>query len=39
MQDTRPRAPGQAVTPPVPLVGDGLPVRCADGTERPYAVA
>jgi selenocysteine lyase/cysteine desulfurase len=22
--------------PPVPLVGDGLPVPCADGTERPY---
>lgn len=21
---------------PVPLVGDGLPVLCADGTERPY---
>ena len=35
MQDTRPWAPGQAVILPVPLVGDGLPVRCADGTERP----
>jgi hypothetical protein len=22
--------------PPVPLVGDGAPVRCADGSERPY---
>jgi selenocysteine lyase/cysteine desulfurase len=22
--------------PPVPLVGDGAPVVCADGTERPY---
>jgi selenocysteine lyase/cysteine desulfurase len=22
--------------PPVPLVGDGMPVPCADGTERPY---
>jgi selenocysteine lyase/cysteine desulfurase len=22
--------------PPVPLVGDGTPVRCRDGTERPY---
>ncbi|HZR53935.1 MAG TPA: hypothetical protein VFB06_31080 [Streptosporangiaceae bacterium] len=21
---------------PVPLAGDGLPVRCLDGTERPY---
>jgi hypothetical protein len=24
------------LTPPVPLVGDGLPALCADGTERPY---
>jgi selenocysteine lyase/cysteine desulfurase len=23
-------------SPPVPLVGDGAPVLCADGTERPY---
>jgi len=22
--------------PPVPLVGDGMPVPCVDGTERPY---
>jgi selenocysteine lyase/cysteine desulfurase len=22
--------------PPVPLIGDGAPVPCADGTERPY---
>jgi selenocysteine lyase/cysteine desulfurase len=22
--------------PPVPLTGDGMPVPCADGTERPY---
>jgi len=22
--------------PPVPLIGDGMPVLCADGTERPY---
>jgi selenocysteine lyase/cysteine desulfurase len=22
--------------PPVPLVGDGMPVSCADGVERPY---
>jgi selenocysteine lyase/cysteine desulfurase len=22
--------------PPVPLIGDGMPVPCADGTERPY---
>ena len=22
--------------PPVPLVGDGMPVPCADGSERPY---
>lgn len=27
----------QRVTrPPVPLVGDGVPVACADGTQRPY---
>jgi selenocysteine lyase/cysteine desulfurase len=24
------------MAPPVPLVGDGIPVGCADGTERPY---
>jgi len=29
-------ARGQVVGPPVPLVGDGIPVACADGTERPY---
>jgi hypothetical protein len=29
-------APGQGAMPPVPLVGDGIPVACADGTERPY---
>ena len=29
-------ARGQVMTPPVPLVGDGIPVACADGTERPY---
>ena len=28
-------SPGEA-PPPVPLVGDGTPVACADGTERPY---
>ena len=28
--------PGGAPAPPVPLVGDGIPVPCADGTERPY---
>ncbi|HYB47959.1 MAG TPA: aminotransferase class V-fold PLP-dependent enzyme [Streptosporangiaceae bacterium] len=27
---------GEASAPPVPLVGDGVPVACADGTERPY---
>ncbi len=26
----------QVTAPPVPLVGDGLPVACADGTKRPY---
>ena len=26
----------QVMAPPVPLVGDGIPVACADGTERPY---
>lgn len=26
----------QTTTLPVPLVGDGLPVRCADGIEHPY---
>ena len=29
-------ARGQVVGPLVPLVGDGIPVACADGTERPY---
>lgn len=28
----QPRAPA----PPLPLVGDGMPVPCVDGTERPY---
>ncbi len=28
--------PDRSVRPPVPLVGDGMPVPCADGTERPY---
>jgi len=28
--------PGLVMAPPVPLVGDGIPVACADGTERPY---
>ena len=28
--------PGQGTAPPVPLVGDGILVACADGTERPY---
>ncbi|MGO8729423.1 MAG: hypothetical protein ACLQK8_22485 [Streptosporangiaceae bacterium] len=26
----------QVTVPPVPLVGDGIPVACADGTKRPY---
>ncbi|MGO8895684.1 MAG: hypothetical protein ACLP8X_40670 [Streptosporangiaceae bacterium] len=26
----------QVRVPPVPLVGDGIPAACADGTERPY---
>ena len=26
----------QVTVPPVPLVGDGIPVACADGTQRPY---
>jgi len=26
----------QVLAPPVPLVGDGIPVACADGIERPY---
>ncbi len=30
------RHPSGSVGPPVPLVGDGMPVPCADGTERPY---
>jgi selenocysteine lyase/cysteine desulfurase len=25
-----------SLRPPVPLVGDGMPVPCADGAERPY---
>jgi selenocysteine lyase/cysteine desulfurase len=29
-------APGHPAAPPVPLIGDGIPVACADGTERPY---
>jgi selenocysteine lyase/cysteine desulfurase len=29
-------ASGRPVVPPVPLVGDGILVACADGTERPY---
>src|SRR6516165_12154279 len=28
--------PPRAPAPPVPLVGDGMPVPCVDGTERPY---
>lgn len=32
---TASHSPG-APRPPVPLVGDGMPVPCADGTERPY---
>ena len=28
--------PASSARPPVPLVGDGMPVPCADGTERPY---
>ena len=31
---TRSYPPSQV--PPVPLIGDGMPVPCADGTERPY---
>ena len=31
MRDTQ-----QVTIPPVPLVGDGIPVACADGTKRPY---
>lgn len=30
------RYPSTSLRPPVPLVGDGMPVPCADGTERPY---
>lgn len=29
-------SPADAVRPPVPLAGDGTPVPCADGAERPY---
>jgi selenocysteine lyase/cysteine desulfurase len=32
---TRSYPPGSP-RPPVPLLGDGMPVPCADGTERPY---
>src|SRR5215469_97705 len=28
--------PSRAPAPPVPLVGNGMPVPCVDGTERPY---
>lgn len=28
--------PADSARPPVPLVGDGMPVPCADGAERPY---
>ena len=28
--------PSGPVRPPVPLIGDGMPAPCADGTERPY---
>src|SRR5215470_2742784 len=31
-----PLPPSPAPAPPVPLVGDGTPVPCVDGTERPY---
>src|SRR5215468_7980838 len=31
-----PLPPSRAPAPPVPLVGDGMPVPCVDGTERPY---
>jgi len=31
-----PLTPPRALAPPVPLVGDGMPVPCVDGTERPY---
>jgi len=31
-----PLPPSLAPAPPVPLVGDGMPVPCADGRERPY---
>jgi selenocysteine lyase/cysteine desulfurase len=30
------RSPSGLLRPPVPLVGDGAPVRCVDGAERPY---
>ncbi len=33
---TQPPGASAALAPPVPLVGDGLPVPCTDGTERPY---
>jgi hypothetical protein len=31
-----PSNPPVPAGPPVPLVGDGIPVPCADGSERPY---
>jgi selenocysteine lyase/cysteine desulfurase len=34
VMSTRSYPPGPV--PPIPLAGDGLPVPCADGTERPY---
>jgi len=33
--NTRSTPPGPA-GPPVPLIGDGMPVPCADGADRPY---
>ena len=35
-QDRTTQAQGRLAAPPVPLVGDGIPVPCADGAERPY---
>src|SRR6516165_7971866 len=31
-----PLPPPRVLAPPVPLVGDEMPVPCVDGTERPY---